>query len=301
MSAKSLLSAMISGVVSPVFRILGIAYLPFNQEFNGLGNRVKGIANFYASGYRRFLIPWTVRGWVTDSWHSLFRLEDAFVYEINNLEQERGFNLLISVLRRFLPRGIIDEAHPFWSFKVPQKYWRPEYKHRWSFCDREMYSIDFRFNEIDEDVKSVFGPFFKSLLPSGKVQSRIDSFPGVYSQLVSVQVRNTGIKDDRKGVCSLESIMAAMDSHHADQRFFLSVMNDGIRDFFVSRYGRRVCFLPDKDCTSMVDAVADMWILGHCREMIASPRSTFSEVAWWWGGAQIPVTHLETEYDQCVA
>ena len=48
----------------------------------------------------------------------------------------------------------------------------------------------------------------------------------------------------------------------------------------------------------MIDAVADMWLLGRGREMIASPGSTFSEVAWWWSGARIPVKHLSPEYNQ---
>ena len=48
----------------------------------------------------------------------------------------------------------------------------------------------------------------------------------------------------------------------------------------------------------MVDAVADMWILGHGREMIASPGSTFSEVAWWWSGARMKVKQLASEYNQ---
>ena len=75
-------------------------------------------------------------------------------------------------------------------------------------------------------------------------------------------------------------------------------MTREVSKLFHERFGDRVVELENKDYSSMIDAVADMWILGHCPEMIVSPESTFSEVAWWWGGCQSHVTMVKAEYNQ---
>ena len=198
-----------------------------------------------------------------------------------------------------MPDGVVDKLHPFWSFRLPKKLCRKRYKKEWSFAKGyPIYSIDCRFNDIDESCKRYYMPFFESLKPSRKVYERIREFGEGIEQLVGVQVRNTNLPTDQKDVSSIETIMAVMNEFDASTEFFVSAMNSEIQDLFSKRYGSRVRFLPHKDCSSMMDAVADMWLLGHCREMIASPGSTFSEVAWWWGGAEIHVRQLKAEYNQ---
>lgn len=51
----------ILGVFCKTFRL---AYIPYTQNWNGLGNRIKDLANFYALGYRRFILMSNVRQWV---------------------------------------------------------------------------------------------------------------------------------------------------------------------------------------------------------------------------------------------
>ena len=94
-----------------------------------------------------------------------------------------------------------------------------------------------------------------------------------------MQIRNTGIKADAKDVSSIETICAAMEREAPDTLFFISAMNDEIASLFKARFKGRVIELPNKCYSSMVDAVADMWLLGHSAKMIVSPGSTFSEVA----------------------
>lgn len=154
--------------------------------------------------------------------------------------------------------------------------------------EKVVYSIDFRFGEIQDELRDYYRQFFLKLKPSKKVACRIASLK-LAEDIVAVQVRNTGINLDEKDVASVETIFMAMDTYPKSQRFFISAMNSDIASLFHKRYEGRCFELPQKDYTSMVDAVADMWHLGHCREMIASPCSTFSEVAWWWGGAMCPV------------
>lgn len=284
-----------SMMCSPFMRMWKWAYLPIVKDFNGLGNRVKGLANFYVRGSRVLILVWNTRGWVTASFRDLFSLEGVRIVEFNN-----GFfyRVVSKLFRRFMPVGIVDEIHPYWSFILPERLCHEKYLYRWSFAKKDSYSIDFRFNEIECDIRDYYRTFFCHLKPSKAVQARIKTFNHDFQTLVAVQVRNSGLRSDRKDVCSIQTIMDAMDSYGEDQRFFMSAMNGEIEKVFRDRYGERVLTIVNKDYSSMVDAVADMWILGRCKELIASPTSTFSEVAWWWGGANVPVKMLPIEYNQ---
>lgn len=292
---KLAFSFLVSGCGHVLFYLMKKAYLPINKDWNGLGNRIKGIANFYQLGYRNFTLLWNTTSWVTDSFHNLFFLDGCKVDEHTSLSKK--YHLYGTILRRFLPLGIVREEYPYWSFILPKTYHREEFKHKWSFTDKMSYSIDFRFNAIPEDIRDLYRPFFKNLKPSALVNKRLADIT-LPEKVVGVQIRNTGIKEDKKGVCSLETIYAAMEREPADTIFFISAMNTEIANLFKERFPNRVLELPNKQYTSMVDAVADMWLLGQCAKMIVSPNSTFSEVAWWWGGATASVVHLETEYNQ---
>ena len=78
-------------------------------------------------------------------------------------------------------------------------------------------------------------------------------------------------------------------------------MKPEIAALFHSRYGDRLVELPRKNYSSMIDAVADMYLLGECEELVCSPNSSFSEVAYWWGlgrGHDAKVHMLNVEYRQ---
>lgn len=292
---KKSLSYLVSLIGNILFWFKREAYLPFNGDWCGLGNRVKGIANFYQLGYRKFTLIWNTKSWVTDSFNHLFILKGCIIHEVTS--NEKKYVLCTKILRRFLPLGVVKEECPFWSFILPRRFHYENLKHKWSFSNKETYSIDFKFNEIPEDIRNLYRPFFSALYPSSLVKERICSVE-LPSNIVGVQIRNTGIKADAKDVSSLQTIYAAMERESSDTLFFISAMNDEIASLFKARFQGRIIELPNKDYSSMVDAVADMWLLGHCAKMIASPGSTFSEVAWWWGGAKIPVDHLKSEYNQ---
>ena len=252
---KKSLSYLVSLIGHILFWFKREAYLPLNGDWYGLGNRIKGIANFYQLGYRKFTLIWNTKSWVTDSFNSLFCLKDCIIHEITSAEKKYG--LYTKIFRRFLPLGVIKEECPFWSFILPRRFHYENLKHKWSFSNKETYSIDFKFNEIPEDIRNLYRPFFSALKPSDTVKDRIKSVE-LPSDVVGVQIRNTGIKADAKDVSSIETICAAMEREAPDTLFFISAMNDEIASLFKARFKGRVIELPNKCYSSMVDAVADM-------------------------------------------
>lgn len=296
---KQFLSSIATAFLDVFCRLFRFAYIPYTRNWIGLGNRIKGLANFYALGYRRFVLMSNIHQWVTMPFKDLFEIEGCNVVEYTNATHILRYNVITMLFRRFVPTRIISEVQPFWSFIVPRRFYQQKYEHRRSFMpDKVVQSIDFRFGDIDEALRKYYRPFFEKLKPSKAVVERIQCL-NLSKDVVSVQIRNTGIRADEKDVASIETIFKTMDAYSNEQYFFISAMNADIAQLFHERYGERCIELPNKNYASMVDAVADMWHLGHCRAMIASPISTFSEVAWWWGGAYIPVIHLKSECNQC--
>lgn len=78
-----LVSLAISNLLTPLCRIGKVAYIPYNVDFMGLGNRLKGLANFYAFGSRRFFVLWRTEGWVTAPWRDLFVLNGGGYTSLN--------------------------------------------------------------------------------------------------------------------------------------------------------------------------------------------------------------------------
>lgn len=79
---------------------------------------------------------------------------------------------------------------------------------------------------------------------------------------------------------------------------FISCMEESISKEFHDEFKDLVFELPKKQYCAMIDAVGDMYLLGLGKEMMCTPRSTFSEVAWWQGGALIPEKMLYAEMRQ---
>lgn len=290
-------AAGLAKIIAVFMEPFKVVVLPFGNDWNGLGNRLKGMGNFFARGYRRYFMVWSDNNWVTEAFSTMFLLEGCRVVEVNSAD--RLYTFCKAIFRRYLPEGVVSSQYPFWSFILPPHLREDSMKRRWPFCDEPSYSVDWWFERTPESVKDYFADFWRALRPSPEVYDRIrGGFAEDISEYVCVQVRNTGNPDDAKDVCRIETIITEMERRPEETKFFVSYMDNRVWDLMNSRFGARVVRLANKNPASMIDAVADMWLLGHGKELIASPDSTFSEVAWWWGGCKCPVTMLNTEFNQ---
>lgn len=258
------------------YLVRGRKHFIIGQVQIGIGNRLIGLANTYCryggSGIRL--------GWGLDEWMPV-PFDELFVMSAAPGFKARSFR--VGRLSRSLyvpyPSG---HAKTYWKF----------------FWPGNRGDVDFLFERTSSAVWDRYAPFFAQLLPSDKVRRRLSEvkLPAGY---VAVHVRNSLRKRDNKSVCSVERIMEVMRTYPEDQVFFVSCMESVFMERIRSAFGDRVLELPAKDYHSMIDAVADLWLLGHGRELVCSPESTFTEIAWWWGGdLNRPVRMLPVEYVQ---
>lgn len=256
-------------------------YVVIGNKQVGLGNRLIALANTYTwCGNDNISLVWKLDHWVTEPFERLFKLNEV-----------PGFHV-ISPKRRFWSRAVFIPAPPegntlFWQFWAPPGL-RKDLPNGKLFC---------AYNETPLWARELYGKFFASLQPSDEVRQRIDSCP-IPDDVVCVQFRHSHGKGDTAGVAKLEKMYALMDAYGPEQRFFISCMEEDVSRDVHARYEGRVLELPNKRYRSMVDAVADMWLLGGGRELICQNGSTFPEVAWWWRGCKAKVTKVIRDYYQ---
>lgn len=247
----------------------------FDAYSQGLGNRLK-----YLVSYMRYYQPrkinlhWPNKHWVTARFFDLFTLDMPIeVKEYNPvIHRENKDRIKISPLYKYVKTwGLLVLASDYNAEEIPQL-------------------IDFKYNEVSPHLVNIYKYYFECIRPSDIVKKRISSV-NLPANTVGVQVRNAPDWEKYYGHNeNLDSFFKAMDKYPSNTTFYLSVMSKEVADIFYKKYPNRVIELPHKNYTSMVDAVADMYILGSTNELLCSYHSTFCEVSWWLGGAKSQVT-----------
>ena len=256
-------------------------YVVMGNPTVGIGNRLIALANTYSwFGKENISLVWAMDRWVSMPFEDLFEMTDAPGFEVVSHRRNRWSRYLQ------IPQ-IVERTSRWWHF------WAPE-----DLC-KELPERNLRclYNDTPQWARGLFGGFFSQLKPSQRVADRICSCM-LPNDVVCVQIRNTKGCGDAALVATPERFFEKMRTYDPRQKFFVSCMNAEMSALVRQEFGDRVIELPNKDYHSMVDAVADMWLLGAGRELICQFPSTFGEVAWWWHGGQAKAFGIKYEHRQ---
>lgn len=247
----------------------------FQANDSGIGNRLKMLIS-----YIRYYSPktvnlyWPNKGWVTARFSDLFDVRE--LVNINEINNKKKIDKSVIIPCSFVLYPYVES----WALLTKES----------DFKTSEPSSIDFGYNKIPQELKDIYLPYFKKIKPSPAVAKRIKDV-SLPKNVVAVQVRYAPDWEKYYGYNEpVSSYFQAMDRYPSSYIFYLSAMSKNIADKFYERYPGRIIELPNKDYSSMIDAVADMYILGSTDEAIYAYHSTFSEVGWWLGGAKAKVT-----------
>ena len=272
-------------LLNAIFALRRKKFVRIGLGYTGLGNRLKLMASYHVHfGLENATLEWGLDKWVSAPFHDLFLLEGIQIAEHLPKEGALPMPPLITypTLREFGERG-------YWRLQV-QADWVDETC--WTFRDNRRYpAVDFLFERTPAEVKRRYLPFFAKLKPSEAVERRLRDIslpPGA----VCVQVRNSLDKNDRANVPDMSSFKVAMRRWPESTTFFVSAMDRVFSDQLRQEFGDRVVELPGKNYASMVDAVADLYLLASGQTIVASLGSTFPELAWWLGGCKQEVVAI---------
>lgn len=256
-------------------------YVVMGNPMVGIGNRLIALANTYSwHGKENITLIWAMDHWVSEPFENLFEMTDAPGFEVISHKRNRWS-------RHIQIPTVVERTSTWWQF------WAPP-----AFMDMlPQKTLRYLCASAPRWFWEIYGAFFRQLKPSKAVQKRIDECK-VPEDVICVQIRNTIGKRDIARVASPKTFIDIMRRYGRNQKFFISCMEPSISKTIHDEFGNQIIELPNKDYGSMVDAVADMWILGHTKILIAQKPSSFSEIAYWWGQGNAEMIAVDYEYQQ---
>ena len=196
-------------------------------------------------------------------------------------------------------------------------------RHLVEYHDRNQYGrlgdqIDFQYFNIEEDIICDFLRYFKLIVFNKSLIDRVQALSLEFQldKKIGVHIRTWYDAPDRYSTLyDVEDYFKILDQLTDTDEFFLSVDHDVAREAMLERYGRTRVLEPIGRTIAHVsvdgrdkvgfDSMVDMLLLSRCKSIVGTYQSTFSECAWWFGGAiqpiQIPIPRKIAELEQGLA
>ena len=162
--------------------------------------------------------------------------------------------------------------------------------------------IDLEYGRIPQHFRDVYVPLFRSIVAHPSIVARVADFGSrLDDDVIGVQVR-TWRDDPRRyrkyHLPAVRRLAKLLDAASGRSRFLVVSDADEIIGDLAARYGaERVLHFPRttprRDSWRAPEGIRedliDMLLLARTRRLFASYLSTFSEAAWWLGGATADV------------
>lgn len=164
--------------------------------------------------------------------------------------------------------------------------------------DHEM--IDFQYDNISPVLRDNFIQYFMLIHFNPLITEGVSRFCSEHdiADKVGVHIRTWADAPDRYNLLhDIDIFIESMDQRDGSG-FFVSADHESALQILKSRYGNRIISAPkasiqhvalSNDPQTAVDSLVDMLILSKCKSIIGTYQSTFTECAWWLGGATCPV------------
>jgi hypothetical protein len=256
---------------------------------SGLGNRMKSIVSAMRldNDYR---VHWTKNKDLTCEFSDLF---------LNDIEVKT------------VPTGA--KMYPSWRLAVldtdpiPNGFTkvtadRDMAGNKFSFTCPRLRNIDLEFSRIPPAVRTECVNKFSNLIINPEILEKAEKFSSNFNdETISVHIRSWSDDIERKdSFHRLESFFASVKSNlinTTDGNIYLTSDSDYVKNLFKTRYGNRVLIYDRKTdiATSrfhsegIKEDFIEMLLLSKNNKIIGTYLSTYTEVAWWLGGAKAEV------------
>ena len=175
--------------------------------------------------------------------------------------------------------------------------------------------IDFHYSNIEQDVIDDFLRYFALIVFNRRVVDAVEAYSAEYEldKKVGVHIRTWYDAPDRYAMLyEIADYFLILDQLADTEQFFLCVDHEVARQAVLARYGSARVIEPKERTIAHISidsrdgvgfhSMVDMLLLSRCKHLVGTYQSTFSECAWWLGGAsktvQIPMPKKIVELEQ---
>jgi hypothetical protein len=292
--------------------------LAVSAETAGLGNRIKSWVSAMRLG-SEVRVHWTVRDNMPAEFSDLFAGDWGIVNVPSGAIVYKSWRLVILPEDEpHLPVGFATVgagAHP--AIRALGKAWwtlrgRRDDRYRYMLFPKQhsrrsaradARHIDLEYGRIPSYFRELYVPLFRRITPREEIAARVDGWSAEHldERVIGVQVRTW--RDDprreRKYYQPARKRLARLlNDAGRDERFLVVSDSDAAVAELRDAYGRdRVLAYPRatsreqswRSVDGITDDLIDLLLLARCGRLYASYLSTFSEAAWWLGGATASV------------
>lgn len=270
----------------------------------GLCNRLKVIAagqRLAAATGRRFAFTWpcTTAGTQTldlacnRPWSTLFEApDDALRLEEAEVRRIKGRRVLVEGER-------VDPADEAPAI-VLSRQWRFV-----PLVGEPLIDLDYGDAPEVQALRAELLPYVQAITPTAEFRTIIEGFAqdhGLGASSVGLHIRRTdhaaarATSTDEAFCAALDAALeAGLASGQPVERVFVATDDPPTEALLRARYGDRVvtrakASLDRRDPEAIGDALIDLMLLARCGALIGSAGSSFTELAWWLGGCEAPIT-----------
>ena len=165
--------------------------------------------------------------------------------------------------------------------------------------------IDFEYNRIPKNIIDIYLKYFKSIIPNKNIQNIVENFISKYidNDVIGVHIRRTDhMKKNDRNTHTDEKYFVEMNKILEDNpniKFFICTDCILTQKRFIKKYPNCIYYKKRDNLnirntkTAIQDAFIDILILSKLKYLLVSPKSTFTEVAWWFGECKAFVKTIE--------
>jgi len=164
--------------------------------------------------------------------------------------------------------------------------------------------IDLEYERIPEEIRRAYVPFFERIVVRSEIMQRVDDWANdnVDEMVIGVQVRtwrDYARRYRKYHRPAAKRLRHLLDDADENARFLIVSDSDDIAPSLAHAYGEaRVLHFPRhtarlaswQSVEGITEDLIDMLLLARTKRLFASYLSTFSEAAWWLGGATAAVS-----------
>jgi FkbM family methyltransferase len=242
------------------------------RQQGGLGNRIKGIVNAMRSYSDNMIhVEWPHTGNVD--------------LPINHI-----------IANEFAQASIANaKIYSSWRLNIDSLYSLPSSIDYWHDRTESGRDIDFEYLRIPHPTRIILAETFARLIPSKQMKTHADQFLVEHPDLkLGVHVRtwkNPNSDFKRISANIIDQISEALNNTIPVGRVLLCSDNEWVSTAIAEQHPNRIVSLHPLSRNSDT-AYVELLLLSRMPALVLTRSSTFSEVAWWMGGAKASVVGL---------
>jgi FkbM family methyltransferase len=158
--------------------------------------------------------------------------------------------------------------------------------------------IDFEYQRIPLAIREDFLKYINRLQPKKYIVEQVENFSKNFdNNTIGISIRTWPDKEARERfkLFDLKNIYKIIDKTEG-ANIFVSADCEEVLEKIHNRYGKKILSYPKRtsagDRSSAVgifDILIDLLLLAKCKQLKVSYLSTYSEMAWWFGGSMAKV------------